>query len=83
VDFGPAWQCPPSATPPACENNTRGQSKCPPSATPPAREDTGAYQTNHIPNSAGTLAGEVVITVSQHYPPPDVEESLVAPTRAA
>lgn len=25
----------------------------------------------------------VVITVSQHYPPPDVEEFLVAPTRAA
>lgn len=28
-------------------------------------------------------AGEIVITVSQHYPPPDVEEFLVAPTRAA
>jgi hypothetical protein len=28
-------------------------------------------------------AGEIVVTVSQHYPPPDVEEFLVAPTRAA
>jgi len=28
-------------------------------------------------------AGEIVITVSQHYPPPDVEEFLVAPTRAS
>jgi hypothetical protein len=28
-------------------------------------------------------AGEIVVTVSQHYPPPDVEEFLVAPTRAS
>lgn len=27
--------------------------------------------------------GEVIVTVSRHYPPPDVEEFLVAPTRAA
>lgn len=32
-----------------------------------------AYRTEH----------EVVITVSQHYPPPDVEEFLVAPVRAS
>jgi hypothetical protein len=28
-------------------------------------------------------AGEIVVTVSQHYPPPDVEEFLVAPTRTS
>jgi hypothetical protein len=28
-------------------------------------------------------ASEVIITVSQHYPPPDVEDFLVAPTRAS
>lgn len=28
-------------------------------------------------------ANEVVVTASQHYPPPDVEEFTVAPTRAA
>jgi hypothetical protein len=28
-------------------------------------------------------ASEIVVTVSQHYPPPDVEEFLVAPTRAS
>jgi hypothetical protein len=30
-----------------------------------------------------TMTGETLITVSQHYPPPDVEDFLVAPTRAA